>query len=191
MRPRQILRALLRPTGFRTLAFFVVLACSRKPEATPQGPWLESDWTGTDTGRISAPATAEWCDSLRVLEIRALQGDSGIAIAIFSERNPRAGRYPIRPPPRAGTDSSRQGAAVAVRWFAETAIKGFRGDSGEVRLERSTSGVVSGRFDAHLSAVNATDRLTIQGTFRELRERPSVRGCTPRRDSSAVVTGVN
>jgi hypothetical protein len=171
------------------LACVVLLACTRKDEVRPTGAWLEADWTGTDTGRISAPATAEWCDSLGVLEIRAVQGDTGIALAIHSPISPGSGRYPVRPP--AGTDSVRQRAALAVRWFAETAIKGFRGDSGEVRLERSTSGIVSGGFSAELSAVNATDRLSIRGKYRDLEVSPATRGCARRPPGSAADTGVN
>jgi hypothetical protein len=167
----------------------LLFACSRSPETSPSGPRLEADWTGSDTGRITAPATAQWCDSLRLLEIHALQGDSGLALAIYPGGTLKAGRYRVRPPRQ--TDSVAPKAALALRWFAETAIKGFRGDSGEVRLERSSTGVLSGRFDAHLAAVNAPDRLTIRGTFQDLRVSSAVRGCTGRPDSSAVDTGVN
>jgi hypothetical protein len=167
----------------------LLFACSPSPETSASGPRLEADWTGSDTGRIAAPATAEWCDSLRLLEIHALQGDSGFALAIYPGSTLKAGRYPVRPPQQA--DSAAPKAALALRWFAETAIKGFRGDSGEVRLERSSAGMLSGRFDARLAAVNATDRLTIRGTFQDLRVSSAVRGCTRRPDSSAVDTGVN
>jgi hypothetical protein len=166
-----------------------LLACSRPPDQAPHGAWLEADWTGSDTGRISAPATAEWCDSLHLLEIQALQGDTGVALAIYPGEGPRAGSYRVQAPQR--VDSAPSGSAVALRWFAETAIKGFRGDSGEVRLDRSTSGVLSGRFAAHLIGVNATNRLQLRGTFRELIVRPAAEGCARRPDSSAVDTGVN
>lgn len=182
MLPRQI----SRPTVFLVLVLGALLACSRKQDSASRGPWLEAGWTGSDTGRISAPAIAEWCDSLGVLEIRALQGDSGLALAIYSAGQPPTGRYRVGPPQR--TDSTPPGAAMALRWFAETAIKGFRGDRGEVQLQRSTAGVLSGSFDAHLTAVNAADRLHIRGTFGKLRVSPAVRGCTHRPDRSAADT---
>lgn len=185
MLPRQIPSLLV----FRILVMSALLACAGKRDSGPRGPWLEAAWTGSDSGRISAPAVAEWCDSLGVLEIRALQGDSGLALAIYSVSQPPAGRYRVGSPQR--TDSAPPGAAVALRWFAETAIKGFRGERGEVQLQRSTSGVLAGSFDAHLTAVTGTDRLHLRGTFGKLRVSPAVRGCTRRPDSSASDTGVH
>jgi hypothetical protein len=179
----------IHPSRRSTFVLAALLACSRTQETTPHGPWLEANWTGSDTGRISAPAVAEWCDSLQVLELRALQGDSGLALAIHPGGSLKAGRYRIGLPRQ--VDSTPPGAAIALRWFAETAIKGFRGDSGEVRVDRSTSGVLSGRFDAHLAAVNAPDRLRVRGTFRELEVNPAAIGCARRPDSSAVDTGVD
>lgn len=161
-----------------------IAACSRTRERTPSGAWLEAHWTGSDTGRISTSATAEWCDSLRVLEIRALQGDSGLALAVYPRAGLTAGRYPVGPPER--VDSNPPGAAVALRWFAETAIKGLRSVRGEVRLDRSSSGVVSGDFEADLAAVNASDRLHVRGSFRGLEVRPAARGCAREPDSSSV-----
>jgi hypothetical protein len=166
------------------------MACSSKSaEPAKRGPWLDADWTGSDTGRLSAPAIAEWCDSLHMLEIRALQGDSGLALAIYPGNGIKPGRYDVEQPQR--VDSATAGAAVGLRWFAETAIKGFQSNRGEIRLDRSTTGVLSGRFDAHLTAVNAGDRLHVRGTFRDLAVSRAARGCTRRPDSSAVDTGVN
>ncbi len=153
----------------------VLTACSAAPDAAPSGGRLEADWTGADTGRISAPATAEWCDSLRVLEIRALRGDSGLALALYPVDSVRPDSYRVLPPARAG--ASRPAAAVALRWFAETEIKGFRGDSGMVVLAPASGGA-EGRFEARVRSVNDADRLTIRGSFRGTPVTAAKRGCS-------------
>ena len=58
----------------RSLLFTTALAavwsagCNRTSPGEVQDG-MTADWTGSDTGRMSAPARAEWCDSLGVLEI--------------------------------------------------------------------------------------------------------------------------
>jgi hypothetical protein len=103
-------------------------------------------WTGTDSGRIDSPASAEWCDSLGLLEIRALAGDTGIGVAIYPKGALHPGRYPVVRPEAA--DTSRPAAAVALRWFAETSIRGFKAESGAVVLERAPHGTSSGQREA-------------------------------------------
>ncbi len=161
-------------TGLLALA----LACSESESRTPSGASLEADWTGMDTGRIAAPAVAEWCDTLRVLEIRATQGDSGIALVLYPSAALVSGSFPLRPPERA--DSVRPGAAVALRWFGETMIEGFRGDSGAVELDRSPAGTMSGRFTAVMLSTTDTGRLALRGSFRALSIKSSARGCLAR-----------
>jgi hypothetical protein len=74
---------------------------------------------------------------------------------------------------------------VVLRWFAETAIKGFQGDSGYVVLERA-DGRVSGHFEAAMRSVNDEMRLDLQGSFRELRMVPAARGCVARGPAQPV-----
>lgn len=167
------------------------VACSRPSQGEAPGARLEADWTGSDTGRIMASATAEWCDSLGVLEIRALRGDSGLALALYPAGAVRADSYPVRRPEAA--DSAPPGGAVAMRWFAETAIKGFQGDSGAIVLERADQRI-SGRFHASLRSVNDSMRLDLRGVFRDLRVVPAARGCVSgataeRADSARADTG--
>lgn len=149
-------------------------ACSRSSASDGAAARLEADWTGADTGRIATRATAEWCDSLGLLEIRALQGDSGLALALYPGGPVRPDSYPVRPPDAA--DSAPPAGAVALRWFAETAIKGFQGDSGAIVLERA-GGRIAGRFHAALQSVNDPMRLDVRGTFRDLPVVPAARGC--------------
>jgi len=179
------------------------LACSSAESARPPAGTLEVAWIGSDTGKLSAPAVAEWCDSLKLLELRAIQGDTGIALVFYpsgsrtrADSVPRRtdsaarpdsvapgdsvtpGSYPVIAPERA--DSSRPAAAVALRWFAETSIRGFRGDSGTVVLEATGPGAAAGRFSAHLRSATEGSRLTVTGSFKGLSVTPAPQGCAGR-----------
>jgi len=178
------------------------LACSSGEPADSRGGSLEADWIGSDTGKLSAPAVAEWCDSLKLLELRAIHGDTGIALVFYPSGSaaraasvPRAGaavkpdsvvpgdsvtpgRYPVIAPERA--DSSRPAAAIALRWFAETSIRGFRGDSGTVVLEATGPGASAGRFSAYLRSATEGSRLTVTGSFKGLSITPAPRDCAGR-----------
>jgi hypothetical protein len=178
------------------------LACSSAESARPPAGTLEVEWIGSDTGKLSAPAVAEWCDSLKLLELRAIHGDTGIALVFYpscsgtrADSAPRTGSaakpdsvapgdsvtpgsYPVIAPERA--DSSRPAAAVALRWFAETSIRGFRGDSGTVVLEAIGPGASAGRFSAHLPSATEGSRLTVTGSFKGLSITPAPQGCVGR-----------
>ncbi len=137
------------------------LACSHGgPDDSGTGT-LEVEWTGADTGKLSAPAVAEWCEGLRLVEVRAVHGDTGIALLLYPS-GPRGrsdsaargdsitpGSYrvisprgPTRdaPPPRLPCAGSRR-----------PPYEGFRGDSGMVVLETTGPGRSAGRFSAYLA----------------------------------------
>lgn len=156
----------------------LAIACRDVGTGKASDSVLEAEWRGKDTAEIHGPATAEWCDSLRLLEIQALRGDTGVAIAVYPARQVEAGRLRVvRPTP---TDSTRPRAAVALRWFAETSIRGFQGDSGAVVLEQPRPGVLTGTFNASAHSVTDTATVLIRGSFRNLTVRPSSRGCPAR-----------
>jgi hypothetical protein len=178
------------------------LACSSGESADSRSGSLEADWIGSDTGKLSAPAVAEWCDSLKLLELRAIHGDTGIALVFYPSASatradsvPRTGpavkptsaapgdsvtpgRYPVIAPERA--DSSRPAAAIALRWFAETSIRGFRGDSGTVVLEVTGPGASAGRFSAYLRSATEGSRLSVTGSFKGLSITPASKDCAGR-----------
>ena len=88
---------MIRSHPFRVLPILLALAlagCSRAPGASGDRSRLAAEWTGSDTGRIAGRAVAEWCDSLRVLEIRAVKGDTGVALAIFPADTIKPDSYP-------------------------------------------------------------------------------------------------
>ena len=160
------------------LAIVLAAACGRPGSGTNAGARLEAAWRGAASAKIAGGATAEWCDSLRLLEIRTVRGDTGIALAIYPGGRFEPGRFPVVPPARA--DSTRPAAAVALRWFAETSIRGFQADSGQVVVEQAGPGLYAGTFEARATSVVDTTSLTIRGSFRGLALRPMVRGCTAR-----------
>ena len=135
------------------------------------------------------PATAEWCDSLRLLQIQALRGDTGVVIALYPVQRFQAGRFRVAPPAKA--DSTPPAAAVALRWFADTSIRGFQGDSGTVVVDQTRPGVFAGTFDAEAHSVTDGARLTIRGSFHGLTVRPASRGCTARRQRPDTGAGVH
>ena len=152
-----------------------MLACAPREPADSGAGSLEVVWTGSDTGKLSASAVAEWCDSLEIMELRAIHGDTGIALVLYPADSLTPGKYPVMAPERA--DSSRPSAAVALRWFAETSIRGFRGDSGTVMLEATGRGTSAGRFSAYLRSATEGSRLMVTGTFEGLNVTPAAEGC--------------
>ena len=153
----------------------VAAACSREQPSGSPGGTLEVEWIGSDTGKLVAPAVAEWCDSLRLLELRAVHGDTGIALALYPADSLIPGDYPAKPPERA--DSARPSAAVAMRWFAETSIRGFRGDSGSVSLASTVPGAGAGRFAARLRSTTEGSAIRVSGSFRGVTVRPAPPDC--------------
>jgi hypothetical protein len=174
-------------TGAALLA--VAVGCGKKVSEPAAGPRLETRWSGSDTAGFTAPAVAERCDSLDLLEIRAAAGDTGVALAIFRKDSIQPGEYPVRPPGVA--DTAPPAAALALRWVARTAVRGFRSDSGTLTLRRAADGTLSGRFSAAVRAVSDTGRLTVTGSFEDVRVRPATRGCTPRPAPADSAAGVH
>lgn len=171
-----------------TAGVMVLLAGCTGVERADAGPArLEMEWSGESKGRLAAPATAEWCDSLKVLEIRALSGDSGIAIALYPTDTIRSDSYPVMPPAKA--DSVPPAAAVALRYFGETSVKGYQGDSGRVLVREATGGRVSGRFSASLKSATDGSRLRAGGAFHDVRVLPASRGCVARPAHPPADTG--
>lgn len=161
------------------LAFVLSLtaACDTREAQQSQAGRLEAQWTGADSGRISAHATAEWCADRLWLEIRAIQGDTGLAMALYPVDSVVPDSYPVVEP--TGADSARPSAGVGLRLFSQTAVKGYQGDSGAVLLERSGSGQLSGSLTARARGVPNGEQIRLRGKFERVAILPQERGCTP------------
>ena len=176
--------------------FASLLLASCTGETMPRGPWIEVRGTGTDTLHFSAEARAEWCDTLRVLTIEAMRGDTGVGLAIHPGDSIASGSFPIHRPVRpdtAAADSAARAvappsAALALRWFSKTIVRGFQGDSGDVTLRRDRSGRLDGQFSAAAHSMFDNGRVTVTGTFSGLRPRPAAAGCNRRAPRGAAAT---
>lgn len=156
----------------------LLAACDPRETQQSHAGRLEAQWGGADSGKIAAEATAEWCADRLWLEIRAIRGDTGLAIAVYPVDSVVSDSYPVVEPTRA--DSVRPAASVGIRLFSPTAVKGYRGDSGAVVLVTSGSGQLSGRLRASALSTTSADRVTINGKFERVPMVPQKRGCTPK-----------
>ncbi len=164
--------------GLLVLVLVGLSGCDRAPASGGGAGQIDVRWRGSERGGLSGNATAEWCTILRLLEIRGIRGDTGIAIAIYPTDTVTPGQYRITDPAKA--ESLPPAAGVALRLATPTAIIGFQGDSGSVVLERSSSGQLSGRVNAAARSVTDKQRIVIDGSFRNLTIRRQARGCVPR-----------
>jgi hypothetical protein len=171
---------ILRPGATALGAGLVLLLAGCPGVQRPEGhsARLEIEWSGAAQGHLAGPATAEWCDSLKVLQIQTVAGDSGIAIALYPKDAIGPDSYPVLLPAKA--DSIPPSAAVALRYFGETAVKGFQGDSGRVLVRDTAGGRVSGRFSASLKSATDGSRIRAGGAFHDVRVVPAQRGCVAR-----------
>lgn len=157
------------------LGLSLVAACGKPLTQRSLVGRLEARWTGAESGQIFASAAAEWCEDRRMLEIRAIQGDTGMALAVYPVDTIVSDSYPVVEPARA--DSSPPSASVALRLFAQTSIKGYQADSGTVILERSGSGPISGRLAARARSVVNGEQIRLSGKFQGVVVTPQERGC--------------
>ena len=165
------------PIGRSVVLLILLAACSKAPASAPEGGRLEVRWSGSSTGGLTAPASAEWCGRRQVLQVRAVHGDTGVALALYPGKAVKPGVYPVVDPVRA--ESLPPAAAVAARWLSKNLVQGFRGDSGQVRLDASGSGRYSGTVTARIRSVVDTQRVALTGTFRDLLIRPDTVSCEP------------
>jgi len=160
-----------RLAGAGLMAVLMATGCRNRSG----GGHLELRWSGSAHGSLKGAATADWCALLRLLEIRLVKGDTGVAIALYPTEALASGTYPVKPP--AKTAAPPPAARLALRWPGQTSVRGFQGDSGNVVVERSSKGIVSGRVSAFAHSATDTGSLKIEGRFRELVVQLPKEGC--------------
>jgi hypothetical protein len=166
---------------YRTIARSVLLlvlgSCVSPPASNTGEAHLEVQWTGSSNGAIEGAAVAGWCAERRILQISLVEGDTGIALALYPDQAIGNGVYPVVDPIRA--ESVPPAAGVALRWPTQTTVQGFQGDSGRVNLERSATGRLSGQVQARARSIVDTQRIRLRGTFRDLIMVQDTLGCSP------------
>jgi hypothetical protein len=169
-------------------------ACQATARRPAREGHLEVSWNGKDRGSVAGTATARWCGLLRVMEVRLVRGDTGVAVALYPVRSPASGTYPVVAPAKA--ESLPPAAAIGVRWLGQSVVQGFQGESGQVVLQRSSAGLFSGRLKARARSVVDTQHIALNGSFRDLILTPDSLGCSPTdedmdEDAETVDTGVH
>jgi hypothetical protein len=106
-------------------------------------------------------------------------GDTGLGIALYPPDTLDAGPYPVRRPDLADT-ALPPSAAVALRWFSQTTVMGYQGDSGRVTLEREADGSLAGRFNVGARPFVTGSRLHLTGQFEGVRVMPAPARCVGR-----------
>jgi hypothetical protein len=175
------------------LLFVLGAACAGESPPATDKAHMEVQWNGSNGGRIEGAAVAGWCEDRSVLHINLVQGDTGLALALYPGRALGNGVYPVVDPIRA--ESMAPAAGVAVRWLTQTTVQGFQGDSGRVSLERAATGRLSGQVNVRARSVVDTQRIRLSGTFRDLGVVQDTLGCSPvdptDEDAGFEDTGVN
>ena len=143
----------------------------------PAQPALTASWSGSDSGRLVAPAVATWCQERRLLEISAVADDSGLAVIAYPGPNGMLGTFPLFDPL---TDSTRRpSAAVAVRWPKVDMVLGYRSIDGVAHLTGG-AGTISGSIQGRLLlAGSSAETLSMDIQFPALLIDSSVTGCPP------------
>ena len=155
----------------------IALACrggSSGPE--DQAGQLTAEWTqGNRAVRFSAPAEARWCARDSSLEILAVQGDTGVGMALYAPDTLRAGIYPVRP--AASYTPARPQATAALRLVQPAQLLGFESTGGTVTLSETGGGPLSASFVMELRSQVGSDSLTLRGTFNGLSVLPAAASC--------------
>jgi len=129
----------VRHAGLAVLGLSAVVGCN------PLGGSgrLTAHWTvpgDTAAARMTTPVTGRWCVGPGRLDLRAVAGDTGLAIAVYpSDSTALDGDYAVLVP--GGQLEVRPSAGVALRWVGKVLVQGWWGDSGSVTL---TGGLVRG-----------------------------------------------
>ena len=141
----------------------MLLTACHGSAAGPSAGQLHAKWAGSDSGKLIATARATWCAPGRLLEVIGVDSDAGMGLAIYPSDSVSDGEYPVMDP---RLDSlQRPRSAVGMRWFTETQIKGYQGDSGWIMLTRHDR-MLEGGLEVRLHAVSTPETIRVMATFR-------------------------
>jgi hypothetical protein len=127
----------------------------------PRGSTIDLAWTGADTGRATLAATALRCGAGPV-QLLGMSGDTGIAIALYSSGDPRAGAYRVS---RSAATAARPAASVGARWLDSAVVLAYRGTGGEITLA-ANGATLTGAFSVQAQRMEPNEEVTLTGSFR-------------------------
>lgn len=136
-------------------------------------------WRGKYPGTMTLPATLNWCPVTRVGVLEAVSGDSGAALVLYERDSLSAGPHLVVSPDLSAS-ASKPGASFVIRWVRmrpDTAVAGFRSESGTVRIQFA-AGLATGDINARMRAANGSDTLVVQGVFTAVPVVATAKGCT-------------
>jgi len=155
----------------------IATACGDSPDSAGKAGWVAASWTGADTGRMAGSGIAEWCAERRALEIRGVQGDTGLAVVLYPVDSIEPDTFRVVLPE--GADTLAPSGAIGLRLFEANAVQGYQGDSGAIVLQRAESGQLSGTIAARARSVVNGQQVRLTGQLRNLNVVPQGRGCVP------------
>lgn len=161
----------------RTL-FLALLAagCRSGGAATrPADGGIAVEWSGTARGALAAPAQALWCARDTLLEITAVRNDTAVGLALIPRDSLATGSYSVFSA-RVFTPFRPQ-ANVALRWLAQTDLKGYESASGSVVVTEAGPAGVSGRIEAVLRLPTGGDSIRLTGGFSRLAVGKALDAC--------------
>jgi hypothetical protein len=132
-------------------------------------------WNGAVQGSFSAPAEGRWCPSDSLLEVLALRADTGFAFTLLAPDTLKATSYPVLSATIAAT--WRPLAYAAIRFAADTAIKGFEATGGNVVVSSVDNGTISGTLQVGMRINAGFDTLRLSGTFTDVPISPAAGHC--------------
>jgi hypothetical protein len=143
-------------------AMVLAVGCKKVSTGLSAGR-MHAQWAGSDSGKLDTKARATWCPPGRLLEVIGVDSDAGLGLAVYPPDTLSDGDYPVADP---RLDSvKRPRSAVGIRWFTETQIKGYQGDSGGVFLTRGGH-TLDGLLEAKLHAAGTPETIRITASFR-------------------------
>ena len=145
----------------------------------PRPAELTVSWRGNSAGKMTLPATLNWCPVTRVAVLEAMSGDSGVALLLYERDSLTPGPHTIVSPDLSAS-APKPAASFVMRWLRstpDTALTGFRSKSGTVRIQFA-AGKASGDINARMRGVAGIDSVVVQGTFIAVPVVTTAKGCT-------------
>ena len=118
-----------------------------------------------EAGKLSAPATGQWCPSSRTLVVQATDEDRVVGF-VWHYDSLRPDSAVIAPPPP--VDSPATGASAALRMMKDGELFGFRSVSGILRVTAVDTLQIDARLEAKLQRVGRTDSTGLTAEFRRV-----------------------